>query len=244
MNSLIGRTVGLLVMLATLALAPALPIEVSAAERSGAARELTSIGEPGAQAIKFKVWTNKEEGEAFHSGDRAIIFLSAERQAYVTILSVSSDGSVTLVLPNNLMQDNLVQPNKLYALFGDDAPVRLTTGKKPGREQLILYLSSTPLVLAPLVVPKGAQWLTIKADGQNEMQLLGEKLRTLAKDEGFNKATLLLPSKAGDNLEIKLTEAPRDLLKKGLPGGVESSVPETLTGSAGLKPLRKGNLKQ
>jgi len=244
MNVAIGRTARLTAILATLAVVTASSVTTIAAERGGASIDLNAIGQPGPQAIKFKIWTNKEEGEAFRSGDRAIIFLTAEHQAYVTVLSTSSDGAVTLVLPNSLMQDNMVQPNKLYALFGDDAPVRLTTGKKSGRNQLVLFVSSKPFVPAPLVIPKAARWLTVKGDAGNDMEILREKLSTLAKDEGFNKATLLLPGEAGENLEIKLTEVPRSPLKKGIPGGLESSVPETLTGSPGLKPLRKGNIKQ
>ena len=49
-----------------------------------------------------------------------------------TMLSVSSDGSVTVLLPNKLMQDNAIQPNKLYALFGDDTSGSPDRRKKAG----------------------------------------------------------------------------------------------------------------
>ena len=243
MPNAIGRTVGLLVTFALLTLMPARMVGASA-ESEGAAQELVSIGVPGSEAVKFKMWTNKEEGETFRAGDRAIIFLSAEREAYVTMLSVSSDGSVTVLLPNKLMQDNVVQPTKLYALFGDDSPVRLTTGKKPGKDNLVIYLSSAPLSLDPLTIPEGSSCLTLTGGARKEIDILKEKIRTMAKDKGFNRTTVLLPSETGDSLAIMVTEISRTVSRKGIPEDQESTVPGTLTGSPGLKPLRKGNLKE
>jgi hypothetical protein len=224
-------------MFVALILAATLPADASA-------EELITIGEPGPEALKFRVWTNKEEGEAFRPGDRAIIFLSAERPAYVTVLSLSAQGNVTVVLPNKLMPNNMIEPHKLYALFGDDAPVRLTTEKSTSKGKLVLYLSSAPFVLDPLAIPKDRKWLTMGSDATKNVQILKEKLQAMTKDEAFNRATLSLPGATGDDLEIKMTEVPKQAAKKALPGGIESSVPETITGSAGLKPLRKGNLKQ
>jgi len=244
MNSWITRIlIGIMaLMISTVSMRPW--CFAASSESQATAKELAAIGEPGPQAVTFRMWTKKEEGEAFRPGDRAIIFLSAERKAYLTILSISSDGSITVVLPNKLMPENIIQANKLYALFGDDSPVRLTTGEKSSKGQLVIYLSTTPLTLDPLRLPEGAGWLTIAGDAQQEIRILKEKLRAMAKEEGFNRATLSLPCDTGDTLGIKLTEVPRTAKSKGIPGGVESSIPETVTGSAGLKPLRKGNLKQ
>jgi hypothetical protein len=216
----------------------------SSNESEDIAKELVSIGEPGAEAIKFRIWTNKEEGDTFRPGDRAIIFLSTEREAYVTMLSVSSDGRVTVLLPNKLMQDNAVQPNKLYALFGDDSPVRLTVGKRPSKDKLVICLSPVPLTLDPLTIPEGSACLTLTVEAWKEIGTLKQKLQTISKDKGFNRATIVLPGERGDSLEIMATVIPQTLSRKGIPEDQESTVPGTLTGSPGLKPLRKGNLKE
>ena len=244
MNSWIMRAlIGLIVLMVSNSSATTWCF-ASSSESKDIAKELVLIGEPGTDAIKFRMWTNKEEGETFRPGDRVIIFLSAEREAYVTMLSVSSDGSVTVLLPNKLMQDNAIQPNKLYALFGDDSPVRLTTGKKSGKDKLVIYLSPVPLALDPLTILEGNSWLTLTGEARKEIGILKEKLRTIAIDKTFNRATVLLPSETGDSLAITVTEIPRTLSRKGIPEDQESTVPGTLTGSPGLKPLRRGNLKE
>jgi hypothetical protein len=95
-----------------------------------------------------------------------------------------------------------------------------------------------------LTIPKNKGWLTIPRDARKEIQILKEKLHALANGEEFNRSTVFLPSERSKGLEIRLTEVPQRGAKRALPGGIESSEPEPLTGSAGLKPLRKGKLKE
>jgi hypothetical protein len=238
-----GRAVTLLIVLGGLCLVAMKPSIVSGANEFSVAKGF-SIGEPGPSALRFKVWTNKDEGESFSPGDRAIIFFTVEKPAYLTVLSLSEQGKVTLLLPNKLMPDSNVQPHKLYALFGDDAPVRLTTGKSTGESQLLLYVTSKPFELEPLAIPKESKWLTIEGGALNDLKALKEKLRLLAEDAEFNQAAIPLPGATGGNMEIRATEVPRQAKKKTLPSTIESDSPEAVTGSAGLKPLRRGNLKQ
>jgi len=244
MESMVNVTLRFLVILLALSLTTIAPVAAVPVDSEGVAKELISIGEPGPEAIKFKVWTNKEEGEVFRAGDRAIIFLTADRQAYLTIVAISSDGSVTVFLPNEFMRDNMIQPHKLYTLFGDDWPVRLTAGEMPGNEKLLICLSSAPLTLDPLKMPEGARWLTIAADAGKEKGILKEKLRAIAQDKSFNRAVLSLPREAGATVEFQLGEAPRRLKRKALPADIESTIPDPVTGTAGVKPPKKGNLKQ
>ncbi len=243
MNRVTVRILGLLVVLMSLHPVILPLLSVSWAESDNMVEVLVSLGEPAPEAVKFKIWTNKEEGEAFHPDDRAIIFLSAERQSYVTILAVGSDGIVTVVLPNKLMRDSLIQPHTLYALFGDDAPVRLTTEEGSSNERLVLYLTPTPLVLEPLKISEGRAWLILGHGEQKDVQILKDKLQTIAKNKDFNRAVILFPDEKGNPLKIKLTEVPHTVLRKGIPAP-ESSIPETLTGASGLKPLRKIKLKE
>jgi hypothetical protein len=244
MNWLIGRTLASSVILFTSSLWILSLGMPSPAQTGDGANDLVAIGRPGPEAIKFKTWTNKQEGEVFHPEDRIIIFLNAERQAYVTILALSSDGNIRVVLPNRLMKDNLIEPNKLYALFGDDAPVRMTAEERSGSETLLMYLSSSPFALDPLKIATNEGWLTIRRDSLNEIQILKEKIQTMSNDREFNTATLLLPYERSEGLKIRLTEVPQSGVRRALPGGIESSEPEVLTGSSGLKPLRKGKLKE
>jgi hypothetical protein len=237
MTSLIGWTFRLVRFLLAPCLLIACVAVASAGESKAVLGELASVGEPGPNAIKFKIWTNKEEHEAFQPGDRVIFYLSAERQAYATMLAVSSEGDVTVLFPNKLMQGNMIQPNKLYTLFGDDSQVHMTAGERTSKGKIVIYLSTKPFVPDPLRIPENGVWLTISGQAQKEMGIFKGKLQSLAKAEGFNRATLSLPGGKGVDLDIELKEVSPQAARKALPAGVESSIPEPVTGSAGMKPV-------
>ncbi len=238
------RTWRLFMAAAILGMAAAPLFSGASAAPSDIADKIASIGEPGPKAIKFILGSNKSQGEPFQPGDRAIIFLTTDQRAYLTILAIASDGSVSIALPNKLIQKSLIQPNKTYALFGEDSPVSLKIGEKPSKGKLVLYLSRTPLVLNPLQVPADRKWLVIPGNDRKSTSLLKEKLESIAQDEEFNRATILFRGEAGKNLDVRLTETVSDLAGKAIPGGIESTPPETLAGGSGLKPLPNDKLKE
>lgn len=206
--------------------------------------KIAAIGEPGPKAIKFILGANKGQGEPFRPGDRAVIFLTTDQRAYLTILAIASDGAITVALPNKLIRNCMIQPHRTYALFGEDSPMHLKIGDRPSKGKLVLYLSQSPLALNPLQVPADEKWLVISGSDRKKIHLLKEKLESLADGEGFNRATILFRGEAGKNLDVRLTETVSDSVRKAIPGGIESAPPETLTGAPGLKPAPVDTLKE
>ncbi|MEW6162679.1 MAG: DUF4384 domain-containing protein [Nitrospirota bacterium] len=49
-----------------------------------------------------------------NEGDEVKIFYQANKECYVYIFSVATDGSVTLLLPNSVNQENFIKANKAY----------------------------------------------------------------------------------------------------------------------------------
>jgi hypothetical protein len=203
---------------------------------------LQAIGQSGADAVPLKVWTDKESGQAFREGDRAIISFQAERTAYLTILAVSSDGNVHILFPNKEIPSNLIQQEKVYTLFGDDSSLRLAAGQKSKNAGLVFYLSAKPFSLDPLKAPDDQQYISIPPSARDNINTLKDKLKTVSQEPGFNRIVVPLPGVGGENLEAKPSVLPAQAMeesRKALRGGVESSTPEVLTGAAGLKPLRE-----
>lgn len=253
MSRLIGPPLRSLSILAAFTLSVILLASAVSAQMEDLANELSSIEEPGPGAIGFKIWTNKEKGEAFNQGDRAVIYLRAEEQAYVTVLVISADGTVTVALPNKTVRDTMILANRLYGLFGEDSPVLLTAGETSDKTKLVVYLSPTQLVLDPLTIPEGKTFLTLAGKGEKDLLVIRDKLRTMAGEPKFNRATVSLCGTTGANLDVTVTQAPeprkldgfskditvtpppKALKRMGIPP--DGELPETLTGSAGLKPL-------
>jgi hypothetical protein len=58
-------------------------------------------------------------------GEEVKIFYQANKSCYVYIFSVAADGSVTLLTPNSMNQDNRIKANKAYEFPADGSGIRL-----------------------------------------------------------------------------------------------------------------------
>jgi hypothetical protein len=211
----------------------------SCAEVQGIPGVLATL-QPGPQAIPLKVWSDKEPGASFQEGERIVITFQAAQPAYLTILSCSSTGDVVILFPNKEHSDNFIERERPYNLFGDDSTLRLSVGREYVRGGLILCLSPKPISLDSLQAPEH-QWLTIPANANKQIETLRTMVQNMAKDPGFNKVLVPIPGSRRENREVIVSVAPdqgRATRPKGLPGAVESSEPEVVTGSAGFKPVK------
>ena len=203
------------------------------------AQRLLSIGKPGPGAISIKVWTNKEPGEDFASGDRVIVYFQADRDAYLTAISVSSKGgSISVVFPNKDHADTKIEKGRRYTLFGDDSGMRMKLAGRGEKGELVFYVSESSFTLDPLKPAKRTGWISITAGDSEKVKLLLGKLEEIAGTEGFNRVTLSPKDAKGDTLNIKLM-GPRRLFKsrkplqRRLPRDVKSDRPDSVTGVQG-----------
>ena len=92
------------------------------------------------KALIKPVYPEKGEGlclKAFLSktdlkeGEEVKIFYEAISDCYVYIFSVAADGSVTLLLPNSIHQENLIKENTVSQFPPTGSPMRLTAAFLP-----------------------------------------------------------------------------------------------------------------
>ncbi|BCB96050.1 hypothetical protein JZK55_09720 [Dissulfurispira thermophila] len=58
-------------------------------------------------------------------GDEVKIFYKADRDCYIYLFSVAADGSVTMLMPNSINQDNFIKANKAYEFPPSKSPIHL-----------------------------------------------------------------------------------------------------------------------
>lgn len=200
---------------------------------------LLSVGKPDPNPIKVQIWTNKEPGESFTTGDRVIVHFQADRDAYLTAVSVSSEnGRVSVIFPNKDHPDTKVDKGKLYTLFGDESGLQMKLDGSARKAELAFYVTSKPFALDPLKPVKPATWITFGAGDSENVKILRDKLEAIAGTEGFNRVTLSPKDVKGETLNIKLM-GPKKLFKYGkpvqkrLPEDTRSGRPESVTGVQG-----------
>ncbi|MGE0642584.1 MAG: DUF4384 domain-containing protein [Nitrospira sp.] len=90
-----------------------------------------------AQSVLFglKVWTNKSDGR-FYEGEKLIIYVQSERDAYLKLDYFQADGTVVHLVPNMYRGQAFIQANKTYS-FGDadaGSPEQFVIGEPYGAE--------------------------------------------------------------------------------------------------------------
>ncbi len=214
-----------MILVVLLSLAVAAQAAVKEGGKESASSALLTLGDVGKDSIGFKVWTDKPEGEPYLPDEPIVIHLTAKAKAYVTAVYVSSSGDAMILFPNKETSANEVLPDKQYTLFGKDSNIQIKAGDKTKAARIVFYVSPGPVDLAPLDVPKGMPCIVVRHDAVKEMKILTDKIKDMAKQKGFNRVVLGL--KAG---------AEEDGLKlMGLPVGVKTSKPESITGVQGAK---------
>lgn len=74
------------------------------------------------EGISLKVSLSKTD---LKEGDEVKIFYQTSANCYIYIFSVAADGSVTLLLPNSLNQDNFTKSGKAYEFPFQNSPIKL-----------------------------------------------------------------------------------------------------------------------
>jgi Domain of unknown function (DUF4384) len=83
------------------------------------AQAATTTAVPSQPTFGLKVWTNKADGR-FHQGEKLIVYVQSERDAYLKLDYFQADGTVAHLVPNMYRGQAFITGGKTYS-FGDEA---------------------------------------------------------------------------------------------------------------------------
>lgn len=86
------------------------------------------------EGISLKILLSKT---VLKEGDDVKIFYQASSDCYVYIFSVAADGSVTLLMPNSMNQDNNIKAGKSYEFPPSESKIKLQARFLPGFDKNI-----------------------------------------------------------------------------------------------------------
>lgn len=94
-------------------------------------------------AFRLKVWTNKDEG-AFREGERLIVYVWSERDAYLKLDYYQANGEVVHLVPNLFGQQAFIRAGKTYSFGGSDSPYEFMIRPPFGSEALKVLANTSP----------------------------------------------------------------------------------------------------
>lgn len=122
-------------------------------------RELRGIG-----AARVSVWLDRSS--PYDRGARARVYVSADRDAYLTVLRIDTDGRVRVLFPQDPWDDNLVTGGRTFEVEDRDGGRAFRVDDAPGQGYIFAIVSDDRFDYAPILTPRDHWDYRAIADGQ------------------------------------------------------------------------------
>ena len=125
-----------------------------------------TAGQPAADTYRprVEVWTDRGD-DPYHSGEGARVHFRADRDAYVTILRVDTDGRVRVLYPREPWEDNFARGGREYEVQGGSDRDAFHIDDYPGVGYVFAVAAGDPFVYDRLESNEHWDYRTI-ADGR------------------------------------------------------------------------------
>lgn len=215
-----------------LSLTPGSPTAAMGSEKTTTdpCADMLFLGRTGSDPVQIELQTNGGSDRPLRVGDPVFFSVKADRACYITVLSISSAGDVTVLFPNRLNKNNFLEAGKFYTLLGGGSPVRLLVGKGLPPSKIVFYVCTRRVSLDvhdPGSFNPVREILHSDCENLNTLQTM---IALMAKDPGFNRAVLSARSLF---CEVAGRDMREGLVDKGISSGKESPPPETILGTQG-----------
>jgi len=105
--------------------------------------------------LDVDVWTNKEEGGVYHSGDRMQVFFRASQDAYVLIYNIDTEGYIHLIYPFRPRDPVRIEGGETYRVPARQDPYDLVAEGPTGVEYVVAIASPLPFQDLPWFLAPG-----------------------------------------------------------------------------------------
>ncbi|MFQ5964335.1 MAG: DUF4384 domain-containing protein [Candidatus Scalinduaceae bacterium] len=113
--------------------------------------------------FNINVWTNSK---VYRIGEPTTIYLTSDRDCYVTLLNVRSNGEIWELFPNRYNRNNFIRANVRYSIPSTNDDFKLSIVEPPGKEYIKVIATSVPLSIEQIrrVLSKDTSFLVASAD--------------------------------------------------------------------------------
>ncbi|MCH8293465.1 caspase family protein [Candidatus Poribacteria bacterium] len=99
--------------------------------------------------FNLRVWVNRRDNPTYKIGETLSMSFRAEKDCYLILLNVDSEGYVTMMFPNKYRPDNQIIGGQTYTIPSSAMPFKIRTKPPHGRE-LVMALATTTQLSNPI----------------------------------------------------------------------------------------------
>jgi hypothetical protein len=97
----------------------------------------------------LKVWVNKAENPVYKIGELLSMSFRAEKNCYLLLFNIDSEGYVTQMFPNKFRSDNRISAGRTYTIPSAEMQFQIRTHPPAGRE-LVMAIATTERLSHPI----------------------------------------------------------------------------------------------
>ena len=162
---------------------------------------------PVSSNFGLKVWTNKKN-EPFVEGERLVIYVESEKDAYLNLDYYTAEGKVVHLVPNVFTAEFRIQGGQTYS-FGDEGAVAEFKIAPPfGEETIRAWASTVPFDSALAEAEK-------VSDAAAHLAKIQSVMKSKAKDPTWASAMVAIRTSNKDDLQVAREREERERKKRG-----------------------------
>jgi hypothetical protein len=135
---------------------------------------------------RIDIWLNHDD--LYHRGDQARVYFKSDRDAYVTVLRIDTDGRLRVLFPIDPWEDNWARGGKTFEVLGRDRDEAFRIDDYPGVGYVFAIASPDPFHYDDLV--RGDHWdYRAISDGRvrgDPYVTVSDLAERIAQDDGYD----------------------------------------------------------
>src|SRR3972149_5528514 len=114
---------------------------------------------------RIELWTNRGDAAVYTRGQRVRVFFTLDRDAFVTIFRVDTDGRVRVLIPREPWDDNFARGGREFEVEGRSSGDAFSIDDSPGVGYLFAVASADAFIYD--AIESGDHWdYRVIADGR------------------------------------------------------------------------------
>ena len=137
----------------------------------------------GSEPLKVVAWVDHADN-TYAVGDRVRLFVQANKDAYLTVLTVGASGQTTVLFPNAHQTGSRVSANQVVEVPAPSSGANITVGGPTGRELIKAIASTKPTpLLAAWAAPAVGLFTSLKSSSWSVAKDLQVTMETQTNQE-------------------------------------------------------------
>ncbi len=163
---------------------------------------------PASSNFQLKVWTNHKTGEPFIEGDRLIIYVESEKDAYLKLDYYTAEGKVVHLVPNVFTTEARIQGTQPYSFGAEGAVAEFKISQPFGEETIRAWASTVPF---DAVLNEADQ----VSDATAYLAKVQSVMKSKSNDPTWASAMVAIRTSNKDDLQVAREREERERKKRG-----------------------------